>query len=155
MSYLAIEQLENNVPVIQQIRLFKGTNLEAIRLHMVKFGVLTDGIVTLGIYDGVSLLGSMSLSYQEFNTLDLYFHGMIRFLPSTAIALRKNFKDPYMVLDLKITFSDHTNSDEAFLGLVKEPYPTIELYNESSIPDSTTETVRIWHLPYGIEIYSN
>lgn len=157
MSYLAIEQLENNVTVSQEIRLLKSTNLEAIRLNLLKQGILTDGVLSIDIYDGINLLGSMSLSHSELNTVGTNFHGMIRFLPSTVIAIRKLPTQAYLTLTLNIRISSHTDSDSAFIGLIKEPNPIVEQYNLDNNPNLSDEdpALDIWYRPYGIEIYSN
>jgi hypothetical protein len=155
MSYLVIEQLENNVTFTQQIRLFKSTNLEALRLNMYKHGSLNNGTLSIGIYDGENLLGSMSLSYLELNTLGSYYHGMVRFLPLNAIAIRKNPKEPYIELDIKVTITGHINSSSAFIGLVKEPYPIIEQYNVLNKPkNSPGLAVDVWYHSIGMELYS-
>lgn len=156
MSFLAIEQLENDTPIYQKIRLLRSTNLEAIRLNICKSGNLTDGIVSIEVLNAAHSLGTLNLSYEDINTVGTNFHGYIRFLPDTAISIRKLSSEPHIELTLKVTIVAHTNSDNAFISLVKEPYPFVDQYNISNNPNSPANLeIDVWYRPFGIELYTN
>ena len=154
MSVLAIEQLENNVTVAQKIKLLKSTNLETLRLNMYKQGTLVDGVVTVEVYDGATLLGSMSHSCVDFNSIGPNFHGMVGFYPDNPIAIRKDPRVPYLELTFKVTVTSFTDSSTAFIGLVRNPEPPVGIYNQSLNPNPALPETDVWYLPYGLELYT-
>jgi hypothetical protein len=155
MSYLAIEQLENEVSIEQKFKVTRSMNLEAVRLNMCKVGNLLNGTITVQILNNEILLGQMVSSCSELNTVGTNFHGMISFFSDSPIAIRKSPSKELLELTLRVTLSEHTDSDEAYLGLIRNPDPATPTYNPENNPNPSDPAIDVWYLPFGLELYTN
>lgn len=121
MTTLVTEQMYNDTPLEQEIRVYKSFYAKVIRFQIYKEGVLPDGILTLEIYDGVNLLSSKQITYEDINeiTTSKYWHGYVSFEFDDAVFLSVNKIDNYKEYTLKLTLSDHTDSDEKYIGVCR------------------------------------
>lgn len=158
MSNFAVCQLENNDNIDINIRLLRPRNLASIRLKMVKYGELVDGDFTLQVVSEGSVLGQSVITYDMFNTVGAtYAHGYFNFELENAVRVNVDRTTGYAELTLRLTISNHTNSDDVYMGLVKaHEFKVSDEYGEYPI-NADTDSLKSWFSPYSIELitYSN
>jgi len=158
MSILAINTLENNVAIIQNIYLTKDQDIIGIRVKLLKVGTLTNGTITMIIKDGSNVLSIVSKSYIDFNSLGSNWYGFYSFLLDNILPISKNSEDTNLKLSFEFKITSHTNSDSNYLALVHEEFPTTELHHLTDQLYYPTygddKNADVWNNPYGIEVYS-
>lgn len=163
MTTLVGEQLYNDSIIEQNIRIFKSMYVKVIRLHLYKNGNLSDGNLTLSIFDGATLISSKTLTYSEINEVDgTYWHGNISFEFDDAVFLSINPKEAYKEYTLKIVITDHTDSESIYLCVCKDYEKYIsntitEFKYEPLYGSGTSDGITVDYSdsnPIGIEIYT-
>jgi hypothetical protein len=133
MSTLLVDELFNGVVFEQPIRITKSTQFAYIRAWIYKNGTLASGNLQLQVYDGATLLKTVSIPYADINTnIPLpYAHGYIKFDVS-PLALNVNPTETYHEYILKFSMSGYTNDLNNYMAIVREwdgpKYPMVDGY---------------------------
>lgn len=145
MSFLMVDQLENNDVISFNMKLKKDMVITNIRLGIYKKGTIT-GNLTLRLKDlSGNVLVSKTLGTTDFASIYTYFHGKINFEFTETLIKKQE-------ITVEIELNDYTNSDTNYIALVKNPEPTetvFGVYTPSSIVAKD-----IWLNPYAIEVYT-
>lgn len=118
MTTLVTEKLSNGESVEQKIRLYKSVYIKCIRVHVLRNGILSDGNLTLDVYDGTTKVASKTITHTKLNSIPgTYWHGMISFVFDNApfFSMLSSSNKNYKELTLKFTMSGHTDRDNKFL----------------------------------------
>lgn len=154
MSMLVVDQLKNNSNVDINIRTQYSKSIHAVRLKMIKHGVISDGEFKLQLVEGGEVLAESVLDLDELSNLATYAHGYFKFeLPYTV---RVNSSNNVETTDVtfRVTVSNHTDSDDNYLALVKQhEYKYISEFGSYPAP-ANTEAEKAWYSPYGIQLYT-
>ncbi len=154
MSYLAITKFDTDTTEIQmKIRFEHNCLIKAIRLKVLKHGVLADGNVTLQVLNSDNKdIGSKTLSYEDINQIQgTYAHGFIKFEFDEQVAINKSEGSQYIEVTIKVTMTDHTHDHDNYFALIREENPYFDEFGTR--PTTSGDEEDIWFNPYGIEIY--
>ncbi len=154
MTQLAINKLENNDIIETSIRVESSVTFKAIRLKVFKKGTLTNGVFTLEIYDGASLLGTAVIDSDDLSQITgTYAYGYVNFELPYPVRVNVPRDQDYTELELKLTVSGLTNSESNYLGLIKQhEFKYISEFGTYPVGATTDET-KAWYAPYGVELY--
>lgn len=134
MTTLVAQILKNGESIEQKIRLYESVYIKCVKLHVLRNGVLTDGNLTLEVYDNTTLVGSETITHTQLNsTTGTYWHGKVVFVfdSSKFFSMLSSSNKNYNELTLKFTLSDHTNRDDVFIGICRDH----EKYLKNDITD--------------------
>ena len=121
MSTLILDELFNGVTFEQHIHLTQSTSFPYIRVWIYKHGILTSGDLKLDVYDGVSLVKSVSIPYTDINTAipATYAHGYIRFdMDPLLLAVRDDETSHEYIL--KFSMANYIDDVNKFIAVVRE-----------------------------------
>jgi hypothetical protein len=148
MSTLLIDELFTGVTFEQPIRLIKSSQFAYIRAWIYKNGTLANGNFQLQVYDGATLLKTVSIPYTDINSAIplTYGHGYIRFDVS-PLALNILPTESYHDYILKFSMQGYTDNANNYLAIVREwDNPKYSVVGGSPINDSEEAC--------GLELYS-
>ena len=154
MSHLAINQLSNNDQVDINVRFNESKTLYALRVKLYKHNVIPDGDFKITILDGATVLAESTLTYADFaQVTGTFAYGYFKF--DLPYSVRVNVGSVgYQDITFRMTVSNHTNSDNAFIALVKQhELKYITEFGTYPVEASTLEE-QSWYSPYGLELYT-
>lgn len=154
MSHLATDQIKNQVIEIP-LKLKRSATISAIRLRILKHGILTDGSFVLSLNSGNEILGEVAITGLEIqeNITSTYATGMLTWQFNNPIRLNKK-SDTELNLVVKLTVNGLTESDTNYLALVRQhEFKFIEEFGMSA-PMGAPDYEEAWYSAYGMEIYT-
>lgn len=156
MSELAVKVLTNDESVTQKVHIKRLNPLIGLRTHFVKKGILPNGLLTLNVKNGSTVLYTMSHDYAYLNTLGTNWHGMLGFAFNSPLSL--SFDGYEYPLTFEFVMSGHTNSDSIYCGLIHETDNTQTLVHDIAADYYADYGIEpsfdIWCNPFRIEIFT-
>lgn len=151
MSYLVVDQLENDTPISTKLRFKKSMNIHAVRFYLLKYDTIPDGDLNVQFKIGSDVIGECNLTHTQINTISgTYFHGYVKFDLVNEFRINLNTDVGYTEVDLVFTLSNHTDDPNNYIALVRnndlftDEFGTRNLNNPDDI---------MWENAYGMELY--
>jgi len=154
MSFLAINPFDAGLTTLDTGMKVIGTQtIQAIRVKILKHGIIADGTLTLEVLEGARSLGSVGITYSEFNSVGgTYAWGFFAFNFSDAISINTAEDTTETELTLRFTMSGHTPDDDNYIALVRQfESEFVEEFGIRPTPVSPEQDG--WNNPWGIELY--
>jgi len=146
MSIVVFEPI-TNAGLTQDITLTRSIHLRALRIGIMKHDTL-DGDVIVSLYDGVTLLKSVTVEAADINALGTYANGFLAFEFDTFLGVvRTAGSKEYQI---KVVY-DGTESDTNYIGWNRAHENNIVLAYGSN--QSGGEPVSDTYSPFEIELY--
>ena len=154
MSYITVNPFTSTFSTYDlNHKISRTTVFNLVRFKMLKHGTITDGTLTLEVFDGAISLGSTSITFTEFETVGAtYAYGYFRFEFDEPIAVNIDNTIVDKELIFRVTMSGHTENSNKYIGMLREfENPIITEYG--SRPATVSAEEDGWFNPFGIEIH--
>lgn len=148
MSTLLVDELFTGVTFEQNVQIEENVSIAFIRPWIYKHGVLTTGDLRCEVYDGATLLKTVTINYVDINAAvtETYAHGYIRF-DMSPLALNLGTSESTHVYTFKFSMINYTDDSNSFIGICRDwDNPKYPIYNGPAANDSVK--------PCGLEIYA-
>ena len=148
MSTLLVDELFDGVEFIQPINITRSTQVAHIRAWIYKTGTLATGDLRLRVYDGATLLKTVTIPYTQINIeiTNTYAHGYIRF-DVEPLALNVGDLESYHEYTLIFDMINYVDDPNNYIGIIRE-------WDKEKYIISGGSPVNDSENPAGIEIYS-
>ncbi len=155
MSYLAINTFDAGFTTYSMKQKVDSTcRIKSVRMKMIKCGTIADGSLTLDILDGATILGTKTLTYGDFNSIQgTYAHGLVSFTFDSQVVINLNRSTTNVELTFRLTMTGHTPDSNNYLGLVRQ-FENTFITEYGSRPTSISPEDDGWYNPFGLEIHT-
>jgi hypothetical protein len=158
MSTFATRNMSNNENIPFKIWFKDNRDFIGLRLHIVKVGVLTDGLLTINVTANSQTIATVTKTYQDINLLGTNWHGMLSLPFSAPVPIRIDPTIGQLEVTITATMSSHTDNSTKFIAIVHESDLTVPLVHIPANPYYPTygsdPASDVWHNSFGMEIYT-
>ena len=114
---LIIDELYDGITFVQNFRIKQSISIAHVRPWIYKQGTIVDGDLTLEIYEGATLLKSVSINYLDINAgiPATYAHGQIRF-DFDPLQLNHDRSQEWTEYTMKLYMANHSTNTANFIG---------------------------------------
>ena len=153
MSYLAVNDFNDTFTTYDMNqKISRTTVITSARVKLLKHGTISDGTLTLEVFDGAISLGSGSITAAEFEAVgSTYAYGYFNFEFSGPIVINIDNTIANKEIIFRITMAGHTEDSNNYIAMIRDFDDPI-VTEHGTRPTSVDPETDGWFNPFAVEI---